>query len=123
MTCLRDISNDAGASRTARDGATDYLSNRFCACTIHYTILYRPLCPRAQSGVVQPKSLRGAALPDEHGNLLEDIDALRGRSEATVMVLGPSWTQVKEVLAPFLLHDQSPRISKLFVANNLCGSS
>lgn len=105
MTAYATI-NDA--VQAMRDGATDYLSKPF-APEVLLNLVGR-YAPAHKVESCNP------VVGDPVSAQLLDLAKKVARSEATVMVLGPSGSG-KEVLARFI-HDQSPRSQQPFVAIN-----
>ena len=96
------------AVQAMRDGATDYLSKPFAPeVLLNLVGRYAP---------AQKVESRTPIADDPSSLQLLDLAKKVARSEATVMVLGPSGSG-KEVLARFI-HDQSNRSEQTFVAIN-----
>jgi len=96
------------AVQAMRDGATDYLSKPFAPeVLLNLVGRYAP---------AQKVESRTPVADDPSSLQLLDLAKKVARSEATVMVLGPSGSG-KEVLARFI-HDQSNRSQQTFVAIN-----
>lgn len=105
MTAYAKI-NDA--VQAMRDGATDYLS--------------KPFAPQVLLNIVeryapsQKVEARSPVVADESSKQLLSLARKVAKSDATVMVLGPSGSG-KEVISRYV-HDMSPRADKPFVAIN-----
>jgi two-component system response regulator FlrC len=105
MTAYATI-NDA--VQAMRDGATDYLSKPFAP-----EVLLNLVGRYAPAHKVES---RNPVVGDPSSFQLLELAQKVARSEASVMVLGPSGSG-KEVLARYI-HDQSPRSQQTFVAIN-----
>lgn len=105
MTAYANISD---AIIAMREGATDYLSKPFAPQVLLNLIgRYAP---------VQKVESKTPIVGDESSKQLLTLASKVARSDATVMVLGPSGSG-KEVLSRYI-HDQSPRRDAPFVAIN-----
>ncbi|WP_100655808.1 sigma-54-dependent transcriptional regulator [Alteromonas flava] len=105
MTAFATI-NDA--VQAMRDGATDYLSKPFAPQVLLNLVgRYAP---------AQKVVSRTPIVGDASSQSLLELAAKVARSDATVMVLGPSGSG-KEVLSRYI-HDLSPRVKEPFVAIN-----
>lgn len=105
MTAYATI-NDA--VQAMRDGATDYLSKPFAP-----EVLLNLVGRYAPAHKVESRT---PVVGDQTSVQLLELAQKVARSEASVMVLGPSGSG-KEVLARFI-HDKSPRSGETFVAIN-----
>ncbi|MEM0910059.1 MAG: sigma-54 dependent transcriptional regulator [Pseudomonadota bacterium] len=105
MTAFANISD---AIVAMREGATDYLSKPFAPQVLLNLIgRYAP---------VQKVESKTPIVGDDSSKQLLALASKVARSDATVMVLGPSGSG-KEVLSRYI-HDQSPRSDAPFVAIN-----
>ncbi|MGQ8366379.1 sigma-54-dependent transcriptional regulator [Glaciecola sp. 1036] len=108
MVLMTAYANINDAIQAMRDGATDYLSKPFAPQVLLNLIGRYAPAQRVES--------KDPIVGDESSQVLLNLARKVAKSDATVMVLGPSGSG-KEVLSRYI-HDQSPRNEAPFVAIN-----